>query len=111
MLAQVLEHPVWAGLRNGTLPGEALVHFVQQDTGYLLPAYARALARCAAVVSDDSHAKLLAHCAFATLEAVWRHCALGWAGAHHGVQLDRPSTSRQHCCPHVWSGGMGRFRT
>lgn len=69
VLREVLDHPFWTGLRNGSLPPRALVHFVQQDTGYLLPAFARALARCAATAADDRHALLLMRGAAATLQA------------------------------------------
>jgi thiaminase/transcriptional activator TenA len=69
VLAKVKDHPFWAGLRDGSLPGESLAHFVQQDTGYLLPAYARALARCAATAVDDGHTILFARSAASTLEA------------------------------------------
>lgn len=69
VLREVLEHPFWAGLRDGSLPPGALVHFVLQDTGYLLPAFARALARCAAAAADDEHSLLLLRGAAATLQA------------------------------------------
>ncbi|MFI0787259.1 TenA family protein [Streptomyces lydicus] len=69
VLREVLGHPFWAGLRSGSLPGEALTHFVEQDTGHLLPAYGRALARCAATAADDAHAAFFARAAVGTLEA------------------------------------------
>lgn len=69
VLREVLDHPFWTGLRNGSLPPQALLHFVLQDTGYLLPAFARALARCAATAAEDEHALLLMRGAAATLEA------------------------------------------
>nr|CAM34351.1 putative transcriptional regulator, TNENA/THI-4 family [Streptomyces tendae] len=69
VLRKVLDHPFWSGLRDGSLPGEALVHFVEQDTGHLLPAYGRALARCAATAHDDAHAVFFARAAVGTLEA------------------------------------------
>ncbi|MFD5733083.1 TenA family protein [Streptomyces sioyaensis] len=69
VLREVLDHPFWAGLRSGSLPGEALTHFVEQDTGHLLPAYGRALARCAATAADDAHAVFFARAAVGTLEA------------------------------------------
>lgn len=69
VLRKVFDHPFWSGLRDGTLPGESLAHFVQQDTGYLLPAYARALARTAAAAPDDGHTMLLGRSIFGTLEA------------------------------------------
>ncbi|MFF3743730.1 thiaminase II/PqqC family protein [Streptomyces kronopolitis] len=67
LLCDLLDHPFWAGLRRGTLPGEALVRFVEQDTGHLLPCYGRAFARCAAAAADDTDAVLLSRCAFETL--------------------------------------------
>jgi thiaminase (transcriptional activator TenA) len=69
VLEKVKEHPFWAGLRDGTLPPESLTRFVEQDTQYLLPAYARALARVAAATRWDSHAALLARSVPNTLEA------------------------------------------
>lgn len=69
VLRKVQDHPFWSGLRDGSLPGEALAHFVQQDTGHLLPAYARALARCAAAAPEDADAFLLGQSVAGTLEA------------------------------------------
>lgn len=69
VLQQVQAHPFWSGLRDGSLPSEALTHFVEQDTGFLLPAYARALARCAAAAPADADTFLLGHSVAATLEA------------------------------------------
>ncbi|MEU7499926.1 TenA family transcriptional regulator [Streptomyces griseofuscus] len=69
VLRKVLDHPLWTGLRNGTLPGAALARFVHQDTGYLLPAYARALARCAADAPDDAGTRLFGQSVVGTLDA------------------------------------------
>ena len=69
VLAKVREHPFWAGLRDGSLPPESLAYFVEQDTGWLLPGYARALARTAAATRWDAHASLLARSVIGTLEA------------------------------------------
>jgi thiaminase/transcriptional activator TenA len=69
VLAKVKEHPFWAGLRDGSLPAESLAYFVEQDTGYLLPGYARSLARTAAATRWDAHAALLARSVIGTLEA------------------------------------------
>jgi len=69
VLRKVVDHPFWAGLRDGTLGGESLAHFVQQDTGYLLPAYGRAMARCAAMSSDDALTVFFARAAFGSMEA------------------------------------------
>jgi thiaminase/transcriptional activator TenA len=69
VLRKVLEHPFWAGLRDGSAPGEALAHFVQQDSGYLLPAYGRAMAQCAATSADDALSIFFARGAFGALEA------------------------------------------
>ena len=69
VLAKVLEHPFWAGLRDGSLPPDALARFVWQDTAFLLPAYARALARCAAAAPGDADALLLGQSVVGTLTA------------------------------------------
>lgn len=69
VLRKVIDHPFWAGLRDGSLPAESLTHFVEQDTGFLLPAYARALARCAAMTADDAHVALLGRSVTGTLSA------------------------------------------
>lgn len=72
VLRKVQDHPFWSGLRDGSLPADALARFVRQDTGFLLPAYARALARCAAAAPDDADTALLARSATASLEAAGR---------------------------------------
>ncbi|ASO19705.1 thiaminase/transcriptional activator TenA [Actinoalloteichus hoggarensis] len=69
LLSKVKDHPFWSGLRDGTLPPECLSHFVEQDTGHLLPAYARALARTAAAAPSDAHTALFGRSAFSSLEA------------------------------------------
>lgn len=69
VLRKVQAHPFWSGLRDGSLPVEALLHFVEQDTGFLLPAYARALARAAAVATDDADTLLLGQSVAGTLHA------------------------------------------
>ena len=69
VLRKVKDHSFWSGLRDSSLPVESLAHFVEQDTGYLLPAYARALARCAAIAVNDSHVMLLGQSAYETLAA------------------------------------------
>ncbi|MET9863927.1 TenA family transcriptional regulator [Streptomyces smyrnaeus] len=69
VLEKVLAHPFWSGLRDGSLPGESLAYFVEQDTGRLLPAYARALARTAAAAERDAHTALLGRSVTGTLEA------------------------------------------
>ncbi len=69
VLRAVQDHPFWSGIRDGSLPPAALAHFLAQDTGYLLPAYARALARCAAAATDDAHTLLLAQSVAGTMEA------------------------------------------
>ncbi|WP_430790394.1 TenA family protein [Actinoplanes sp. G11-F43] len=69
VLRDVLDHRFWAGLRDGTLPGPALAHFVEQDTAGLLPGYARALARCAAAAPADQDTLLLGHSVVGTIEA------------------------------------------
>jgi len=69
VLRKQLDHPFWSGLRDGSLPGEALAFFVRQDTGHLLPAYARALARCAAAAPEDDDVFLFGQSVVGTLEA------------------------------------------
>lgn len=69
VLRKVQDHPFWSGLRDGSLPPAALAHFVEQDTAFLLPAYARALARCAAAARDDADTLLLGQSIAGTLEA------------------------------------------
>jgi thiaminase (transcriptional activator TenA) len=69
LLRKVQDHPFWSGLRDGSLPGQALAYFVHQDTRFLLPAYARALARCAAAAPDDADAVVLAQAVTGTLAA------------------------------------------
>jgi thiaminase/transcriptional activator TenA len=72
VLRAIVGHPFWAGLRDGSLPGAALAHFVRQDTGHLLPALGRAFAGCAAVADEDAHAARLGLCAHATIESAPR---------------------------------------
>jgi thiaminase/transcriptional activator TenA len=72
VLAQVLEHPFWAGLRDGTLPADLLWYFAEQDARYVVPAYARALARTAALTENDAHAALLCSAADATFGSLPR---------------------------------------
>lgn len=72
VLDEVLEHPFWTGLGDGSLPPGALAAFVVQDTDHLLPAYARALARTAAAAPTDAHTALLSRSTFASLEAADR---------------------------------------
>jgi thiaminase (transcriptional activator TenA) len=69
VVAKVIGHPFWHGLRQGTLPGQSLWYFAQQDAAYVVPAYARALARTAAMAEQDSHSALLCSAAAATFEA------------------------------------------
>ncbi|WP_042387055.1 TenA family protein [Streptacidiphilus melanogenes] len=65
----VLRHRFWTGLREGGLPATALARFVEQDTAHLLPAYARALARCAAAAPEDGDTQLFGQSVIGTLEA------------------------------------------
>ncbi|SFP84260.1 TenA family protein [Amycolatopsis rubida] len=69
LVAEVAGHPFWAGLRDGSLPEQSLAHFVRQDTDHLLPACARALARCAAIARHDEHVVLLGQSVIGTLSA------------------------------------------
>ncbi|MFF3327796.1 TenA family protein [Streptomyces sp. NPDC002889] len=69
ILDKVTEHPFWTGLRDGSLPGESLAHFVEQDTGHLLPSYTRGLARAAAAARGEEYTALLGRSITGTLEA------------------------------------------
>ncbi|MFD9205674.1 TenA family protein [Streptomyces sioyaensis] len=97
VLRDVLDHPFWAGLRRGTLPGEALVRFVEQDTGHLLPCYGRAFARCAAVTADDADLVLLSRCAAETLASGPRlRAALDGLAPALGVRRPDPGAGARH---------------
>ena len=72
VLREVTEHPFWAGLRAGTLAPGALWYFAEQDAHHVVPAYARALARCAAVADLAPHATLLCSAAQATFGSLPR---------------------------------------
>ncbi|MFD0075999.1 TenA family protein [Streptomyces sp. NPDC127166] len=72
LLAQVHTHPFWTGLCDGTLPPEVLRHFAEQDFRFTVPAYARALARTAAVAQRPEQGALLAGAAGATFESLDR---------------------------------------
>jgi thiaminase (transcriptional activator TenA) len=86
VVAEIVGHPFWAGLRDGSLPATALAHFVTQDTGHLLPALGRAFARCAAAADIDSHTKRLSECAYATVESAPRlRAAFGALAEGFGV--------------------------
>ncbi|WP_329145203.1 TenA family transcriptional regulator [Streptomyces sp. NBC_01456] len=119
VLRDVLDHPFWAGLRQGTLPGEALVRFVEQDTGHLLPCYGRAFARCAAGTADDTDVVLLSRCAFETLDSGPRlRTALAGLAPVLGVRPPDPGAGAHHAarvqCATVtaavatsWAAGIG----
>ncbi|MEF3115124.1 TenA family transcriptional regulator [Streptomyces chrestomyceticus] len=77
---EIIEHPFWTGVRDGSLPPGALTHFVEQCAGHVLPAYARALARTAAATRWDRHVVLLAQAAAGTVRARDRLLA-----AHNGL--------------------------
>lgn len=72
VLAAVREHPFWAGVRNGTLPPASLWYFAAQDTWHVVPAYARALARAAAIAEEEAHGALLCAAADATFSSLTR---------------------------------------
>ena len=69
ILRKILDHPYWTGQRDGTLPGDVLAHFVLQDALHLLPQFARAAARTAAVAGSDEHVELLSKAALGTIGA------------------------------------------
>ncbi|MCQ4084235.1 TenA family transcriptional regulator [Streptomyces sp. RB6PN25] len=65
---RICEHPYYRGLRDGSLPGAALVHFTLQDSCHLLPGYGRANARCAALARTARQAEVLSRMATGSLE-------------------------------------------
>ncbi|HTI20746.1 MAG TPA: hypothetical protein VL652_07120 [Kutzneria sp.] len=88
LLRKVNAHPFWSGLRDGSLPDGVLTYFVEQDTGYLLPTFGRALNRCASIAVADPHAELLTLCAGATLASAGR---LRAAFDELGPKMDQPA--------------------
>ncbi|GLW06776.1 hypothetical protein Misp01_19060 [Microtetraspora sp. NBRC 13810] len=93
VLAEIKEHPFWAGLRDGTLPPASLWYFAEQDARYVVPAYARAMARCAALAGHDAHGALLASAASATFGSLPRLAAeLAGLAAELGRPGDAPAT-------------------
>ncbi|MFI6850139.1 TenA family transcriptional regulator [Kitasatospora sp. NBC_00085] len=72
LVTQVVEHPFWAGLREGSLPPAVLWHFAEQDFHWAVPAYARALARTAALAEPAGAGELLAGAAAATFGSLTR---------------------------------------
>jgi len=68
----VIAHPFWQGVREGTLPPDSLWYFAEQDARFAVPAYARALARAAAVADRHEDSAVLCGAASATLDAVAR---------------------------------------
>jgi thiaminase len=90
VLEELLQHPFWVGLRTGTLPPECLWYFARQDAEHLVPAYARALARCATVATDHPDAALLCSAAQATFGSLPR---LDRELGRLAVELGRPGAS------------------
>jgi thiaminase (transcriptional activator TenA) len=72
ILHKIKEHPFWDGLRKGTLPAASLWYFAEQDARHVVPTYARALARCAALAEHDSHGALLSSASGATFGSLSR---------------------------------------
>lgn len=79
---RLVDHPFYRGLADGTLPGAALAHFLQQDHWHVLPAYAAAHARCAALAAEHDHALLFSRMSGGTLEDAERRRerVRRWAG-------------------------------
>lgn len=69
VFSKILDHPYWAGQRDGTLPGSVLAHFVMQDALHLLPQFARAAARTASTAPSDEHVELLSKASLGTIGA------------------------------------------
>jgi thiaminase len=89
VVAEITEHPFWDGLRSGTLPAAALWYFAEQDARHVVPAYARALARCAALADHDRHGAALCSAATATFGSLPRLAdELAGLGAALGERYD-----------------------
>jgi thiaminase (transcriptional activator TenA) len=67
--SELLGHPYYRGLRDGSLPAVALAHLCCQDAYHLLPAYGRAHARCAGMARRNDHARLLANMSLVSLRS------------------------------------------
>ena len=111
VIERIKDHPFWSGLRDGTLPTEAMLHFTLQDSYHLLPAYARALARTAVAVRRDSHASLLVNAANGAFDAAASMIAhsgdvarsVGLTHDEHTVPRIDPLTAAQVSCFHAAS--------
>ncbi|MFI7634271.1 TenA family protein [Nonomuraea sp. NPDC049400] len=86
LVAKVKDHPFWTGLRAGTLPPSSLWYFAEQDARYVVPTYARALARCAALAERDEHGTLLCSAASATFGSLPK-LAAGLSDLAAGLRL------------------------
>ena len=75
----LLGHPYYRGLLDGTLPPAALSALCRQDAHHLLPTYARALARCAGMARRHDHGQLLTRMALVSFESAAASAA-GFAG-------------------------------
>ena len=65
---QLLRHPYYRALCDGSLPEVVFDHFAAQDAFYLLPCYGLALTRCAGVVRSSRHAAFLSRMALQCLD-------------------------------------------
>jgi thiaminase/transcriptional activator TenA len=65
---QLIGHPYYRALCDGSLSEVAFDHFAAQDACYLLPAYGLALARCSTLVASLRHATFLSRMALQCLE-------------------------------------------
>lgn len=88
---RINDHPFHRGIRDGTLPAPALTHYLLQDSHYVLPNYARALATCAATIPDHHHAQLLTQIAAASLTSA-ADSAHGFPALAERLQLPIPQT-------------------
>lgn len=92
VLDEIKEHPFWKGLHKGTLPADSLWYFAELDARYVVPTYARALARCAATADSDAHGSLLASAAHATFGSLPRLVSeLEKLGVALGARPDVPA--------------------
>ncbi|MBF8190901.1 TenA family transcriptional regulator [Nonomuraea sp. K274] len=105
LVAKVMEHPFWTGLREGTLPPSSLWYFAEQDARHVVPAYARALARCAGIAERDEHGELLCSAATATFGSLPK-LAAGLSGLAAGQSPAGPDGTVARPVVHAYASFM-----
>lgn len=96
VLAAVVRHPFWEGVRDGTLPVDSLWYFAEQDARYAVPSYARALAVTASIADRTDSSAMLCGAASATFDAVAR---MDGELADLAKEFDRPPAAAAPVSP------------